>query len=89
MATLYSYMDGTGNLVKVDEVLIPGVGLGIAVHTTHHKPCLPLEEVPRLINALKEGLHIVPAKERQHGNSTEVGTAKSTHAGSGPVPTPE
>lgn len=69
MATLYSYMDGSGNLVEVDEVLIPGVGLGIAVHTTHKRPCLPLEEIPRLINALREGLHMFPAKERQHGDS--------------------
>ena len=68
MATLYSYMDGSGGLVEVDEVLIPGVGLGIAVHTTHHEPRLPLEEIPRLINALREGLNMFPAKERQHGD---------------------
>jgi len=64
VATLYSYVDGYGDLIEVNEVLIPGVGLGIAVHTTHRGPCLPLEEVPRLLRALSEGLHIAPSKER-------------------------
>lgn len=69
MATLFSYMDGSGHLIEVEEVLIPGVGLGISVHTTHRGPCLPLEEVPRLIGALTAGLHISPVRERQHGDN--------------------
>lgn len=73
MATLYTYMDGTGHLVEVEEVLIPGVGLGMSIHTTNRGPCLPLEEVPRLIGALMEGLHIVRPKERQHGTADQAG----------------
>ncbi|WP_327719909.1 hypothetical protein OG381_34540 [Streptomyces sp. NBC_00490] len=68
MAKLYKYMDGRGDLFEVEEVMIPGVGLGLSLRTTHSGPCIPMEEIPRLINALKEGLHVTTGtKERQHG----------------------
>lgn len=65
MAKIYSYLDAYGNLLEVEEVMIPGVGLGVIVHTTHRGPCLPLEEVPRFTNALIAGLNLSPTKERQ------------------------
>lgn len=67
MATIYSYMDAFGNLMEVEEVLIPGVGLGVAFHTTHRGPCIPLEELPRFAAALTRGLHMFPTQERRNG----------------------
>lgn len=69
---LYHYMDGRGDLIEVDEVMIPGIGLGLVLNTTHCGPCIPLEEVPRLIAALNRGLHITNMKER-HGNADQAG----------------
>jgi hypothetical protein len=78
MATLYSFMDHFGNLLEVEEILIPGVGLGLIIHTTHRGPCIPLEEVPRLTQALMQGLHMSPTQERHSGNSngSRVGTGQ-------------
>lgn len=82
MATLYSYMDSSGHLIEVEEVMIPGVGLGVAFHTTHREPYLPLEEVLRLANALIRGLHIAPAEERRNGaNDNAAGAAQATATG--------
>lgn len=73
MATLYSFMDHFGNLLEVEEILIPGVGLGVTVQSTHRGPCLPLEEVPRLTNALMKGLRMYPMQERQHVDTQGTG----------------
>lgn len=73
MARLYQYMDGRGDLFEVEEVMIPGVGLGLSLHTTHSGPCIPMEEVPRLINALTRGLYVNATKERQHGDECSAG----------------
>lgn len=69
---LYRFMDGHGDLIEIDESLIPGIGLGITVRTTHHGPSLPLEEVPRLISALVKALHVFPVQERQHGDNDQT-----------------
>lgn len=73
MAILYQYMDADGRCLEVLEEMIPGVGLGLRVHTTNRGLCIPLEEVPRLMLALDTGLHVFPTQERQHGNTSGSG----------------
>lgn len=73
MATLYQYMDADGCCLEILEVMIPGVGLGLRVHTTNRGPSIPMEEIPRLMLALDTGLHVFPTQERQHGNTDRSG----------------